>query len=106
MPPRNLTPSQRNGTKFEVWVEQLFNDLNYNNVRRNVVYQKDNGVYRQVDIEFNDYTPINPLTYLNYLVILELKYSSKRKVGLKLRGGKRVCRKKKGPNKIVRTFFV
>jgi hypothetical protein len=99
MPSRNLTLGQKNGLKFEVWVEQLFNDLNYVGVRRNVLYQKDNGIYRQVDVEFNDYSALNPLTYLNSLVIVELKYSSGRKVSLNLRNGKKLRRKKKGPNK-------
>lgn len=99
MQTNNLTIAQRNGTKFEVWVEQLLNDLNYNNVKRNIIYQKGKGIYRQVDIEFDDYNTLNPLTYLNSLIIVELKYSSKRKVSLNLRSSKKIRRKKKGSEK-------
>lgn len=66
-----LTPEQKLGNKFEIWLEQLFNDLDRKAVRGNVVYCKSRFVYRQVDIEFRDYH------LFNSLVIVEAKYLCK-----------------------------
>ena len=74
-----LTKEQQLGTKFEIFVEQLFKSLGVRKVRRNVVYHRDRYLYRQVDVEF----------YNQDLVIVELKYSSNGKIGYKLRGGEK-----------------
>lgn len=83
------TSEQRLGDKFEIWLEQLFNDLGKRQVRRNVVYHESRFAYRQVDIEYRDYHP------LNSLVILEAKYLRKDKLRPRIRR-----RKKKTGQKI------
>jgi len=70
------------GTKFEIWVEQLFSDFGYN-VKRNLIYYKNskNKECKQIDLEY--FTKVYGLMapYLTK-TILELKYSSNGKIGL------------------------
>lgn len=73
-----LTKEQAKGTQFEIWLEQLFLDLNYSQVRRNVLYHQSRYIFRQVDLEYRDPS----------LVIVEAKYSSQEAVRLKLRSSR------------------
>jgi hypothetical protein len=57
------------GTKFEMWLEGLYNDLSHSKVRRNVKYFKVSNNYRQVDVEFHEWA------IWNSHVIVEAKYS-------------------------------
>ena len=84
-----------NGTKFEIWGEELFKDLSrsarpqYRAVRRNVVYKRRNA-RRQVDLEyFNVLSPLSPF------VILEFKYTSNGYLPLMLREEKKKQKQKK-----------
>ena len=57
------------GTKFEMWLEELYNDLGRSKVRRNIKYFKVSNNYRQVDVEFHEWA------IWNSHVIVEAKYS-------------------------------
>jgi hypothetical protein len=74
-----LTKEQILGNKFEIWVEKLLADNGYKQVKRNVVYQKERYISRQVDVQYQDWHP------LNSLVIVECKYSGRYNIPLKLR---------------------
>ncbi len=73
------------GTKFEIWLEQLYKDLEYSFVQRNIrYYTKEKHIFRQVDIEYHDglFHPINSH------VIIEAKYLSYSNLKLQLRSEK------------------
>jgi hypothetical protein len=81
------------GTKFEIYVELLLNDnFSYRKVRRNINYIHQSVGYRQVDVEYHNFSP------LNSLVIMELKYCSNGKLGLNLKSGKKIRNKPTGKN--------
>ncbi len=75
----HLTPEQALGTKFEVWLEKLFEDLDYFSVRRNIIYHRSRYLFRQVDIEYHD------INLWNTKVMVEAKYSHHGTVKLHLR---------------------
>ncbi|MEK6846424.1 MAG: hypothetical protein AABY26_06710, partial [Nanoarchaeota archaeon] len=77
----HLTPEQAIGTKFEVWLEKLFNDLDCWNVHRNIIYHRSRYVSRQVDVEYHD------INLWNTKVMVEAKYTSSQ-VKLHLRESK------------------
>lgn len=88
-----LTKEKILGTKFEIYVEQLLNDnYSYRKVRRNINYIKKGVGYRQVDVEYHNFSP------LNSLVIVELKYCSNGKLGLNLKNGEKIRNKPSGKN--------
>ena len=79
---RPLSKSAKVGAKLEIWLEQLFRDLEYNNVQRNVHYHfQKNYIYRQVDLEYKT-------SFLKKQIIIEAKYSKNSKIRYKLRSPK------------------
>ncbi len=72
------------GTRFEVWLELLLDDLGFQNVLRNVeyrkVYTKKKRIYRQVDLTY-DIVQEGRISQ----VILEAKYSSNGEIKYKAR---------------------
>lgn len=76
-----MTSEQRKGTQFEIWLEHLFSDLGHK-IERNVVFRKERYIYRQVDLVYTDWHP------LNSRIIIEAKYA-KYPLKLKLRRSKK-----------------
>tara|TARA_Y100000310_G_scaffold317846_1_gene371196 strand:+ start:16822 stop:17358 length:537 start_codon:yes stop_codon:yes gene_type:complete len=64
-----LTTYQRQGKKFEVYLEELLKDVGKRKVKRNVQYFKTYFQHRQVDVEFHDYH------FWNSHIIVEAKYT-------------------------------
>ena len=77
-----MTPEQIRGTKLEIWAEQLYKDLGYLGVHRNVQYHRSRYKFRQVDVVYHD------LNLFNTLVIVELKYTCHENIRLDLRAEK------------------
>ena len=79
---RPLSQSAKTGAKLEIWLENLFQDLEYNNVKRNIHYHfQKKYFYRQVDLEYKT-------NILQRKVIIEAKYSKNSKIKYKLRSPK------------------
>jgi hypothetical protein len=79
---RPLSRTAKAGAKLEIWLENLFQDLEYNNVQRNVHYHfQKNYIYRQVDLEYKT-------SILKKTIMIEAKYSKNCKIRYKLRNPK------------------
>ena len=48
-----LTPEKEKGTRFEIFLEQILKQSDYQNVLRNVEYRKERYVFRQADVSYN-----------------------------------------------------
>lgn len=77
-----LTSKQVNGTKLEIWTEQLLLAQGYQYVRRDVHYFNGYDAYRQVDVE---YKFIDKAKICH--AIIEAKFSSGKKIPYLLRTG-------------------
>ena len=75
-----LTQEQIKGTKFEVFLEQLFRKQGFQNVLRNTEYHKSRYHYRQVDVS---YSVVHNGRI--YLAVVEAKYSSNGNIPYKYR---------------------
>jgi len=79
-----LTPEKEKGTRFEIFLEQILKQSDYQNVLRNVEYRKERYVFRQADVSYN----LIKDGQLK-LVVVEAKYSSNFDISYELRGGEK-----------------
>jgi hypothetical protein len=77
-----LTKEQVKGSKFEIWLEELFKKIGFQNVMRNVEFHRSRYLYRQVDVCY-EIVKEGKI----YRVIAEAKFSSNGPVRYHLRNG-------------------
>ena len=80
--PKNLSPEQAKGTRFEIWLEELLRDHGFK-PRRNIEYVKGRGGKRQVDIVY-----LIEKQGRIYTAMVEAKYYSNGTIPNKLRSPK------------------
>jgi len=78
------------GTRFECWIAELFRDLRYRDVQRNVTYSNECSK-RQIDVQYRHIV-------LPQTTIVECKYSSEGPIRLNHRG---VNSQKKGKKRTI-----